>query len=279
MQQFIATACISFICTASLTAQDITKYVRYAYEGTESYGVLKDGEIHELRGDIFETVELTGQTVPLDDARLLIPVQPSKVIAVGFNYRSHLGERKPTLYPGLFAKYPTSLIATGEEIVFPPGARNVHYEGEMVLVIGRRAKHVSREEALDYVFGVTAGNDVSERDWQANDLQWFRAKGSDTFGPLGPVLVRGLNPDDLLLQTRLNGEARQSQRTSDLFFDSSEIVSYVSQFVTLEPGDVIYTGTPGETRGMQPGDVVEVELEGVGILRNIVNIVNGADAR
>ena len=144
MQQFIATACISFICTASLTAQDITKYVRYAYEGTESYGVLKDGEIHELRGDIFETVELTGQTVTLGDARLLIPVQPSKVIAVGFNYRSHLGERKPTLYPGLFAKYPTSLIATGEEIVFPPGARNVHYEGEMVLVIGRRAKHVSR---------------------------------------------------------------------------------------------------------------------------------------
>ena len=123
---------------------------------------------------------------------------------------------------------------------------------------------------------MTAGNDVSERDWQANDLQWFRAKGSDTFGPLGPVLVRGLNPDDLLLQTRLNGEVRQSQRTSDLFFDSSEIVSYVSQFVTLEPGDVIYTGTPGETRGMQSGDVVEVELEGVGILRNIIN---NADAR
>ena len=276
MRQFIATACVSFICAASLTAQDITKYVRYAHEGIESYGVLKDGEIHELRGDIFETVEFTGQTVALDDARLLIPVQPSKVIAVGFNYRSHLGEREPTLYPGLFAKYPTSLIATGEEIVFPPGARNVHYEGEMVLVIGRRAKHVSREEALDYVFGVTAGNDVSERDWQANDLQWFRAKGSDTFGPLGPVLVRGLNPDDLLLQTRLNGEVRQSQRTSDLFFDSSEIISYVSQFVTLEPGDVIYTGTPGETRGMQSGDVVEVELEGVGILRNIIN---NADAR
>ena len=271
MRQFIATACVSFICAASLTAQDITKYVRYAHEGAESYGVLKDGEIHELRGDIFETVEFTGQTVALDDARLLIPVQPSKVIAVGFNYRSHLGEREPTLYPGLFAKYPTSLIATGEKIVFPPGARNVHYEGEMVLVIGRRAKHVSREEALDYVFGVTAGNDVSERDWQANDLQWFRAKGSDTFGPLGPVLVRGLNPDDLLLQTRLNGEVRQSQRTSDLFFDSSEIVSYVSQFVTLEPGDVIYTGTPGETRGMQSGDVVEVELEGVAILRNIIN--------
>ena len=182
----------------------------------------------------------------------------------------YLGDREPALYPGLFAKYPTSLIATGEEIVFPPGAHNVHYEGEMVLVIGRRARHVSREAALDYVFGVTAGNDVSERDWQSGDLQWFRAKASDTFGPLGPAVVRGLNPDDLLLQTRVNGEVRQSQRTSDLFFDSSDIISYVTQFVTLEPGDVIYTGTPGATQAMQPGDVVEIELEGVGILRNTI---------
>ena len=112
--------------------------------------------------------------------------------------------------------------------------------------------------------------DVSERYCQSGDLQWFRAKASDTFGPLGPAVVRGLNPDDLLLQTRVNGEVRQSQRTSDLFFDSSDIISYVTQFVTLEPGDVIYTGTPGATQAMQPGDVVEIELEGVGILRNTI---------
>ncbi|MBF85047.1 MAG: fumarylacetoacetate hydrolase [Acidobacteria bacterium] len=271
MKGFIASAVISVVfCATSLSAQGVTKYVRYAYNGTDSYGVLKGNAIHELRGDIFETVELTGRTVALANVKLLIPVQPSKIIAVGFNYRSHLGDREPALYPGLFAKYPTSLIATGEEIVFPPGAHNVHYEGEMVLVIGRRARHVSREAALDYVFGVTAGNDVSERDWQSGDLQWFRAKASDTFGPLGPAVVRGLNPDDLLLQTRVNGEVRQSQRTSDLFFDSSDIISYVTQFVTLEPGDVIYTGTPGATQAMQPGDVVEIELEGVGILRNTI---------
>ena len=271
MKGFIASAVISVVfCATSLSAQGVTKYVRYAYNGTDSYGVLKGNAIHELRGDIFETVELTVRTVALANVKLLIPVQPSKIIAVGFNYRSHLGDREPALYPGLFAKYPTSLIATGEEIVFPPGAHNVHYEGEMVLVIGRRARHVSREAALDYVFGVTAGNDVSERDWQSGDLQWFRAKASDTFGPLGPAVVRGLNPDDLLLQTRVNGEVRQSQRTSDLFFDSSDIISYVTQFVTLEPGDVIYTGTPGATQAMQPGDVVEIELEGVGILRNTI---------
>ena len=271
MKGFIASAVVSVVfCATSLSAQGVTKYVCYAYNGTDSYGVLKGNAIHELRGDIFETVELTGRTVALANVKLLIPVQPSKIIAVGFNYRSHLGDREPALYPGLFAKYPTSLIATGEEIVFPPGAHNVHYEGEMVLVIGRRARHVSREAALDYVFGVTAGNDVSERDWQSGDLQWFRAKASDTFGPLGPAVVRGLNPDDLLLQTRVNGEVRQSQRTSDLFFDSSDIISYVTQFVTLEPGDVIYTGTPGATQAMQPGDVVEIELEGVGILRNTI---------
>ena len=271
MKGFIASAVVSVVfCATSLSAQGVTKYVRYAYNGTDSYGVLKGNAIHELRGDIFETVELTGRTVALANVKLLIPVQPSKIIAVGFNYRSHLGDREPALYPGLFAMYPTSLIATGEEIVCPPGAHNVHYEGEMVLVIGRRARHVSREAALDYVFGVTAGNDVSERDWQSGDLQWFRAKASDTFGPLGPAVVRGLNPDDLLLQTRVNGEVRQSQRTSDLFFDSSDIISYVTQFVTLEPGDVIYTGTPGATQAMQPGDVVEIELEGVGILRNTI---------
>lgn len=257
--------------TSTMFAQGaVTKYVRYSNDGTEAYGILDGDTIRELGGNIFESAEPTGRTVALADVQLLVPCEPSKVIAVGLNYRSHLGGREPDPYPGLFAKYPTSLIASGDAVVFPHGAGNVHYEGEMVLVIGRRAHNVSREEALDYVFGVTAGNDVSERDWQQADLQWLRAKASDAFGPLGPAIVRGLNPDDLLLQTRLNGEVRQSQRTSDLVFDSSNIVSYVSQFVTLEPGDVIFTGTPGTTQAMQPGDVVEIELEGVGILRNTI---------
>jgi 2-keto-4-pentenoate hydratase/2-oxohepta-3-ene-1,7-dioic acid hydratase in catechol pathway len=137
-------------------------------------------------------------------------------------------------------------------------------------VIGKRAKNVAREDAKSYVFGVTVGNDVSERDWQRADLQWFRAKASDTFGPLGPAVVAGLNYDNLLLQTRLNGEVVQSQRTEDLIFNVAYIVSYVSRYVTLVPGDIIYTGTPGTTRQIKSGDVVEVELEGVGVLRNKV---------
>jgi len=152
--------------------------------------------------------------------------------------------------------------------VFPPGASNVDYEGEMVVVIGKRAQSVPVDDALDYVFGVTTGNDVSARDWLRDDLQWFRGKGSETFGPIGPAIVHGVNYDDLLLQTRVNGALRQSERTSGLIFDVSPIVSYISQFVTLEAGDVIFTGTPGGTEAAQPGDVVEIELESAGMLRN-----------
>ena len=212
----------------------------------------------------------TGRRVSRAQVRLLAPATPAKVIAVGLNYKSHLGERPSATYPGLFAKFPTSIIADGDTVRLPVDALNVHYEGEMVLVIGKRASNVSPTDARSVVFGVTVGNDVSERDWQKSDLQWFRAKASDTFGPLGPILVTGMNYDDLLLQTRLNGEVVQSQRTKDLIFDVPTIVSYVSRYVTLEPGDVIYTGTPGTTRQMKAGDVVEVELEQVGVLRNPV---------
>lgn len=264
-----AVVAVSLAVTAA-TAQPHIKYVRYSSGGRISYGVLDGSTIRELRGDLFSTPRPTGRRIRLDQATLLAPVTPSKVIAVGLNYKSHLGERPSATYPGLFAKLPTSIIAHNDTIMLPSDAKNAHYEGEMVLVIGKRASHVSKEEALSYVFGVTVGNDVSERDWQRNDLQWFRAKAADTFGPLGPWIVTGLNPDDLLLQTRLNGEVVQSQRTRDLIFDVASIVSYISQYVTLLPGDVIYSGTPGTTKAINPGDVVEVELEGVGILRNPV---------
>jgi 2-keto-4-pentenoate hydratase/2-oxohepta-3-ene-1,7-dioic acid hydratase in catechol pathway len=219
-------------------------------------------------GNLAESPKPTGRTVKLSEAKLLAPCEPKKVIAVGLNYKSHLGERPSATHPGLFAKLPTSIIGPEATIVFPPGANNVHFEGELVVVIGKRAQNVSAADAAQYIFGVTAGNDVSERDWQKQDLQWFRAKASDTFGPLGPVIVKGLNYNDVLLQTRVNGQVVQSQRTKDLIFDVHTIVSYISQFVTLEPGDVIYTGTPGSTKAMKPGDVVEVEIEGIGILRN-----------
>lgn len=263
-------ALIAFCLVATAAHAQVTKYVRYEAGGRVSYGILEGDTIRELSGDLFASPKPTGRTVKLAGVKLLAPCEPRKVIAVGLNYKSHIGERPAATSPGLFAKMPTSIVGPEANIVFPPGANNVHFEGELVVVIGKRAQAVSATNAAEYIFGVTAGNDVSERDWQKQDLQWFRAKASDTFGPLGPAIVKGLNYGDLLLQTRVNGTVVQSQRTKDLIFDVHAIVSYISQFVTLEPGDVIYTGTPGTTKAMKPGDVVEVEIEGIGTLRNTV---------
>jgi 2-keto-4-pentenoate hydratase/2-oxohepta-3-ene-1,7-dioic acid hydratase in catechol pathway len=250
----------------------ITRYIRYSAAEKISYGILEDQVVRELHGDIFTAAEPSGKTLKLCEAKMLAPCEPSKVIAVGRNYRSHIADRnlEPPKEPGIFWKPTSCIIGTEEDIVFPEGANNVHYEAELVVVIGTRGKNISQTNAGKHIFGVTAGNDVSERDWQKNDLQWFRAKGSDTFGVLGPCIVRGLNYNDLLVQSRLNGEVRQSQRTADLIFPVDQVVSYVSRFVTLLPGDVIYTGTPGNTKSMAAGDWIEVEVEGVGTLRNRV---------
>jgi 2-keto-4-pentenoate hydratase/2-oxohepta-3-ene-1,7-dioic acid hydratase in catechol pathway len=270
LAQLVVAIAIGTVTLPAVAQQGVTKYVRYSHQNIVSYGILEGDTIRELKGNLFAGATPTGRAVKLADARLLAPCQPSKVIAVGLNYKSHIGERPAATYPGLFAKLPTSIVGPDDAIVATDDAKNLHFEGELVVVIGRRAKNVSVADAPNYVFGVTAGNDVSERDWQKNDLQWFRAKASDTFGPLGPVIVKGLNYGDLLLQTRVNGEVLQSQRTKDLVFDVPAIVSYISRFVTLEPGDVIYTGTPGSTKAMKPGDVVEIEIEGIGVLRNRV---------
>ena len=263
---------ITLIITISchLFGSETTKYVRYKHEGQESYGILEGDTVRELVGDIFSAPTPSGKTLKLSEVHLLAPCKPTKVIAVGLNYRSHIGNRPVPEYPGLFAKYPTSIIGQEKNIVMPSDATDLHYEGELVIVIGKTAKNISVSKAPNYIFGVTAGNDVSERNWQQVDLQWLRAKASDTFGPVGPAIVTGLNYNDLLLQTRLNGELRQSERTKDLVYNVEAIVSYISHYVTLFPGDLIFTGTPGTTKAMKPNDIVEIELEGVGILRNKV---------
>jgi 2-keto-4-pentenoate hydratase/2-oxohepta-3-ene-1,7-dioic acid hydratase in catechol pathway len=258
MRAFLAAAALC-CAPAALMSQDIVRYVRYTAGGAPSYGRLEGNTIHELRGELLANPRPTGRTVPVSAARLLAPIVPGKVIAVGLNYQSHLGERPAAEYPGLFAKYPSSIIGPDEAIVLPHDATNTHYEGEMVVVIGRRASNVTPAQARSHIFGVTAGNDVSERNWQRADLQWFRAKASDGFGPIGPVITTGLNYDDLRLETRVNGQVVQSQRTKDLIFSVADVVSYVSRYVTLEPGDV-----------------VEVELEGVGVLRNTVTRTTAA---
>ena len=249
---------------------NIIRYVRYSTAGKTSYGILEGETIRELHGDIFTGAEPTGKTLSIRDVKLLAPCRPSNVAAVGRNYKSHITDRniQPAQFPGLFWKPSSCIVGTDENIVLPEGANNVHYEAELVVVIGKKAKNVTPADAPKYIFGITAGNDVSERDWQKNDLQWFRAKGSDTFGALGPCIVTGLNYSDLLVESRVNGEVRQSGRTSELIFPVDTVVSYISQFVTLDAGDIVYTGTPGSTKPMQPGEVVEIEVEGVGVLRN-----------
>lgn len=255
---------------AARASADSVKYVRFAEGTSSSYGILEGDTIRELEGNFLESTEPTGKTIPLADVKLLAPVEPAKVIAVGLNYRSHLGSAEPSKEPPIFLKLPTCIVGPDDQIVLPEGARAVHYEAELVLVIGKKAKNVSVEDAHDYIFGVTCGNDVSARVWQGSDLQWFRGKACDTFGPIGPAVVTGLDYDSLLLEGRLNGEKGQSQRTSDLLHDCATIVSFISQYITLMPGDVIFTGTPGRTSSMKSGDVVEVEIEGVGTLSNPV---------
>jgi len=251
----------------------VTQYIRYRYGSDISYGLLEGETVRELRGDLFGSHSPSGATRRLSDVKLLYPCQPGKIMAVGINYRSHLGGRPLPEHPEMFYKPVTALQHPEEPIRIPRDATNVHYEGELVVVIGKQARNASPEEARAAIFGVTCGNDVSERNWQhgaQKDVQWWRAKGCDTFAPLGPAIATGLDYGNLRLETRLNGEIVQKQTTADLVFDCPTIVSWVSGWVTLLPGDVIYTGTPGNTRKLSPGDTVEVEIEGIGLLRNRV---------
>lgn len=264
--------------------EQIEKYVRFEHGGVVSYGIWTGDVVRVLEGDIFDGAMSDGREVPAAEARFLVPCQPSKVLAVGLNYASHrehvessegaimnaAGRPVPSDYPGVFAKFPTSLIADGEDIVFPDDATNVHFEGELVLIIGKRAKNVPVEQASDYVFGVTIGNDLVDREWLLEDLQWFRAKGADGFGPIGPAIVKSVDYNNLRLETRVNGEVRQSSSTSELVFSPDELLSYCSRYVTLLPGDVVFTGTPGKTQAVSRGDTIEVEIEGVGVLQNTV---------
>jgi 2-keto-4-pentenoate hydratase/2-oxohepta-3-ene-1,7-dioic acid hydratase in catechol pathway len=246
------------------------KYVRYEHRGNISYGILDGDAISPVSGDPFSGGAQTSAKIELAEVRLLWPCEPSKILAVGLNYKSHLGDRPAPVRPELFWKPTSCLLEPSGKIVFPEGATNVHYEGELVVVIGRKTKRVTPEEAAGCIFGYTCGIDVSEREWQKTDLQWWRAKGADTFGPLGPAIAVGLDYQASRLQTRVNGEVRQSQFLSDLLFDAAAVVSHASRCVTLLPGDVIYTGTPGTTQALNPGDVVEVEIDGIGILKNEV---------
>jgi 2-keto-4-pentenoate hydratase/2-oxohepta-3-ene-1,7-dioic acid hydratase in catechol pathway len=211
-------------------------------------------------------------TIVRSSERASIDLVPSKIIGIGQNYRAHaleMGKGIPE-QPLMFLKPPSAILSTGDAIERPAGYERVDYEGELGVVLGKQARRVTRERALDYVMGFTCVNDVTVRDLQKLDGQWTRAKGFDTFCPIGPMIVGGLDPSKLAIATRVNGVTKQDSSTADLIFDVPTLIAFVSTYMTLEIGDVISTGTPAGVGNLAVGDVVEVEIEGIGILKNTV---------
>jgi 2-keto-4-pentenoate hydratase/2-oxohepta-3-ene-1,7-dioic acid hydratase in catechol pathway len=248
------------------------KLVRFRHDVRIRTGVLEDDAIRVLSGTFFENPIPTGGEVGVAEVRLLAPVIPSKVVAVGRNYVAHaqeLGNEVPE-EPLIFLKPSTSVIGPGDPVPLPPQSRRVDHEAELAVVIGRLCRRVTEEEAAKFILGYTCGNDVTARDLQEKDGQWTRAKGFDGFCPLGPSVETELDPSDLEVACRVNGEVRQSGRTSAMAFAPPMLVSYISQVMTLLPGDVILTGTPAGIGPLAEGDEVEVEVEGIGVLANPV---------
>lgn len=249
----------------------MANYVRFRRgDGTTGAGLLEGERVAVIREPFWDRTERTGEELALDAVRLLAPGEPRSVVCVGLNYASHLHGRPAPDPPTLFFKPLSSLAGPGNDIVLPADAGRVDPEGEIVVVIGQDLKGATREQAEAAIFGYTAGNDVSARAWQQADGQWWRAKGSDTFGVFGPSIVTGLRHDELEVWTRVNGVETQHGSSSDLIRDVPEIVRLVSAVMTLVPGDIIYTGTPGDPQPLAAGDIVEIEVTGAGILRNSV---------
>ncbi len=255
------------------------RIARFSARGKVKYGLLAENIIRGIRGSPFAHLKrlgspptLDGSTYKLEEVRLLAPCLPSKIVCLGLNYRSHVEETKLPMpsVPLIFLKPSTAVIGPDDKIILPRGWKRIDYEGELGVVISKKAKDIPEEEAKDYVLGYTCCNDVSDRNAQAADGQWTRAKGYDTFAPIGPWIETEANPDNLKLETYLNGELRQSASTSDLIFGISKLISFISGIMTLLPGDVIATGTPSGIGPMNPSDVAEVKIQNIGTLRNFV---------
>lgn len=249
-----------------------TCFCRFEADGAVRWGIVKGKSVHEILPDPFAAFELTGFAWPLKNLRLLAPVQPSKIVAVGVNYSDHAKEfgKAPPPEPLIFLKPSSAVIGPNDPIRLPRASRQVDFEGEIAVVIGRRAKNVSRASAEKYILGYTLMNDVTARDLQRSDGQWTRAKGFDTFAPLGPWIVSGLSPRRLGIESYVNGRQRQSSSTAKLIFDIPALVSFISHVMTLDPGDVISTGTPSGVGPLAPGDRVDIRCPSIGRLANPV---------
>jgi 2-keto-4-pentenoate hydratase/2-oxohepta-3-ene-1,7-dioic acid hydratase in catechol pathway len=248
------------------------KIVRFSVGARVRYGILNEDTIHLIEGDKLCEIDPGARCYKLHAVRLLAPCQPSKIVALGVNYRSHAAEFKHDLpeTPLLFLKPATAVVGTRHHIVYPPASKQVDYEGELGVVIRKQASRVPVEEALDYVLGYTCFNDVTARDLQRKDGQWTRAKGFDTFAPIGPWIETELDSSNLTIETYLNGDLKQKASTADLIFPVPVVVAFVSSVMTLLPGDVIATGTPSGVGPMQPGDTVDIKIQGIGTLSNTV---------
>jgi len=250
------------------------RIVRFELRGRTGYGIIEGEKISVLWGVPYGDgwSNTTGELLSLPEVTLLAPCEPSKIMAIGLNYRDHAVEFGHPLpvEPLLFMKPSTSVIGPDEDIVYPEMSRRVDYEAELAVVIGKTARHVREEDFRDYVLGYTCINDVTARDLQARDGQWTRAKGFDTFAAFGPWIETELDLADVSLETYLNGQLKQKSTTADQIFKAPETISFISQVMTLLPGDIIATGTPGGIGPMQPGDTVEVKIGHIGVLRNYV---------
>lgn len=251
------------------------RFVRFQQkEESPRFGWLHEEKIGEIEGDLFGAYKRLKAEIPLKDVRLLVPSAPSKIVCVGRNYVEHAKEHGAEVpkIPLIFLKPPSSLLAPGGTILLPPQSQQVEHEAELVIVVGKRGRNVTTESARDYVLGYAIGNDVTARDLQKTDGQWTRAKGFDTFCPFGPWVDTDFDPSDALITCRVNGQMRQLASTRDMVFDIGVLIAYISSVMTLEPGDLIFTGTPAGVGPLQAGDSVEVEIDGLGLLNNPVQV-------
>ncbi len=248
------------------------KIVRFSIGKKTAYGVLNNRTIETIQGNPFGTIKYSGSTCKLSDVKLLAPCVPSKIVCLGLNYQSHAKELKQQIpqTPLLFLKPTTAVIGTEDKIIYPQMSQQVDYEGELGVVIKKKASHILSKDVADYVLGYTCFNDVTARDLQKLDGQWTRAKSFNTFAPFGPCIETELDPENVPVETYLNGELKQKGNTNDLIYSVYDTVSFISNVMTLLPGDVIATGTPGGIGPMKPGDTIEIKVAPIGILENYV---------
>ncbi len=249
------------------------RFVRYqTEEKSPRYGWLLENKIGDIEGDLFGEFRRLDATLPLEEATLLAPSEPSKIVCVGRNYAAHAKEHDAEVpeLPLIFLKPPSTIINPGDAIILPPQSQQVEHEGELVVVIGKRGRNIIAEDAKNHILGYTIGNDVTARDLQRADRLWTRGKGFDTFAPFGPWVDTDFDPSDAVVTCRVNGQMRQMASTRDMVFSVSTIIAFISSVMTLEPGDLIFTGTPAGVGALTDSDEVTVDIEGLGVLSNPV---------